>query len=132
MHFNEHPPNATLADTESATATEFITAYFPTDYSEADQKTFSENLDKFFAIVRPSTKDVVGGVHGWVEEELEIPDTKEKAKALVALIGWTSVQAHLDYRSTQTFKDNIHFLRGAKDLKHVRVFHVHTTEVKKE
>lgn len=34
-----------------------------------------------------------------------------KGKAVVLVIGWESKEAHLAFRETDTFKENIHFLR---------------------
>lgn len=116
---------------QSSPATEIITAYFPTDYSDADQKTFEEGAQKLFTTVEQNADTYKGSASGWIVEELTIPGTSEKAKAWSGIIGWTSVEAHLDFRKTQAFKDNSHHLRGAKDLKHIEVVHYHGTQVDK-
>lgn len=41
------------------------------------------------------------------------------------------MEDHLAFRETQAFKDNIHLLRGAKDLKHITVVHYSGTQVQK-
>ena len=129
-HLEPWPPAVALT---SATpqVTEFVTVYFPTNYSPEDQKTFDDGIRKFGVVVEGSAQGFLGAVAGWVEEELDLPDSSEKAKAYILLIGWKSVQAHLDYRETQVFKDNIHYLRGAKDLKTLKIFHVPVKEVKR-
>lgn len=128
VHFDPHPPSAPLAD---GNATEFITMYFPTDYSAADQATFDENIRNFFGGVEGSAEGFKGASHGWVVEELKDPKSGELSKAYVILIGWTSVAAHMAYRETQSFKDNIHYLREAKDLKGLGVCHVHAQKADK-
>lgn len=125
VHFDPHPPSVAFSG-----VTEFLTAYFPTTYSAEDQKTFHENVKKFGSIVTDAWKDCKGTTGGWVVEEQDLPGSSEKAKAYVTLIGWTSVEAHLQYRETQSFKDNIYLLRGAKDLKNVVMFHVAASEFK--
>ncbi len=125
VHFSPHPPSLAFSE-----VTEFITAYFPTTYSAEDQKTFHDGMTKFGNAVTEVWKDCKGTTGGWVVEELDLPKSSEKAKAYVALLGWTSVDAHMAYRETQSFKDNVHLLRGAKDLKDVGMFHVVTTEFK--
>jgi len=125
VHFEPFPPSVAFSE-----ATEFITAYFPADYSSEDQQTFHDSMKKFGAIVKSAWEGCRGSVGGWVAEELEDPKTSEKAKAYIALIGWQSVQSHMDFRETQSFKDNIHVLRGAKDLKNVAVVHVEAKEFK--
>jgi hypothetical protein len=69
---------------------------------------------------------------GWAEEEVDHPDSGEKSRLYNACIAWKSVQAHVAYRNSQTFKDNIHLLRGAKDLRGAKVWHVSTKEVLKQ
>ncbi|KIX09467.1 uncharacterized protein Z518_00547 [Rhinocladiella mackenziei CBS 650.93] len=130
VHFDPHPPNKALVGTEPM-ATEIITAYFPLDYSPEDQKTFDDGMKTFASVFEGSANGFIGAFGGWVVEELDIPNTSEKGKVYVALIGWTSVEAHMKCRETQTFKDNVHYLRGAKDLKAINVFHVPSQEVLK-
>lgn len=112
-------------------ATEIITAYLPEDYSDADKKTFEENFKKLIAAVEKHAGTYKASAGGWVVEKLPIPGTSENGLVWTALIGWESVQAHLDFRQTQAFKDNIHWFRGAKDLKHVDVVHYNGTQVNK-
>ncbi len=119
--FDPHPPSAPLAD---GNATEYITVYFPEDYSAEDQSKFSTDMKAFGDIVGAADENYKGGVTGWVLEAVEDPKTSLKSKVCIFLIGWTSVEAHLKFRETQTFKDNIHYLRGAKDLRNLTVWHV--------
>lgn len=106
-------------------------AYFPADYSDADKKTFVENFKKLIAAVENNADTHKASAGGWVVEQLPIPGTSEKGLVWTALIGWESVEAHLAFRQTQAFKDNIHWFRGAKDIKHVDVVHYHGTQVTK-
>ena len=48
----------------------------------------------------------VGITHETLEKE------GVKGKAAVLLIGWQSREAHMAFRETQSFKDNIHLLRS--------------------
>ncbi|EXJ78459.1 hypothetical protein A1O1_08859 [Capronia coronata CBS 617.96] len=131
VHFDPHPPAVALVD-DGPIATEFITVYFPPDYSAEDEKTFREvNMKNLLAAVAENAKGFKDSASGWVVEELDLPDGSGKAKVFVALAGWESVQAHLNFRETQSFKDNIHWLRGAKDLKTLAVFHVPAQEAHK-
>lgn len=125
VHFEPFPPTSAFAE-----VTEFIRVYFPADYSSEDQNTFHEGMKKFGSIVQKDWPETRGTASGWVAEELEDPKTGEKAKVYVCLIGWPSVESHMKYRETQSFKDNIHLLRGGKDLKNVVMVHVASTEFK--
>lgn len=129
-HYSPHPADDSLADHISP-ATEILTFFFPTNYSESDQKKFEDDLKKMVAVIEKEATTYKASAGGWVVEEIPIPDTSDKAKAYTALIGWESVEAHLAFRETQAFKDNIHLLRQAKDLKKLHVVHYHGTQVNK-
>lgn len=127
--FDPHPPSDALT---LGGATEVLRIFFPASYSDEDTKTFEARWAQFAQAITSDTPDVKAVSIGWAVEELTIPGTEDKAKVFQAVIGWTTMQHHLDYRSSQTFKDNIPLLRGAKDVKSVSVFHITTQEVKKQ
>ena len=123
-----HPASQVLSDVNTP-ACETLVVYFPSGYSQADQDKFEEDMKKFVKVVEDNADTYTGSAGGWIKEELPIPGTEDKGKAYAAFIGWTSVQGHLDFRETQPFKDNVHLLRGAKDLKKLTVIHTSGTEV---
>jgi len=104
--------------------------YFPTDYSKADQDKFEKDVKKLFAVTEEHASTYTADAGGWVVEELTIPDTKERAKVYSAFVGWQSVQAHLDFKEAEPFKENIYLLRGAKGLKKLEIVHYHGNQVK--
>lgn len=130
-HMSPHPPSAALAQTSSP-ATELLTVYFPKDYSTAQMEKFSADFETLRKAMVEGGKDAfVTAAGGWcVEDEVANPANPEmKGKAFFGAIGWKSVQHHLDFRSTSTFQDNIHLLRGAEGLLGVHVEHYLGTEV---
>jgi len=129
VQFDVHPPSDGL---KLGGTTECLNIYFPADYSAEDKATFTSNITKFIDIVKATTPDVKAAVGGWGVEEVDIPGSDQKGTVYTALAAWTSVQKHLEYRETSDFKDNIHLLRGAKDVRGVKVFHVSTEEVLKK
>lgn len=62
----------------------------------------------------------LGGAYGITHEEVEYKGVK--GKAAVIAIGWTSKEAHMNFRETQTFKENIGLLRG--EAKAIEMHHV--------
>ena len=62
----------------------------------------------------------LGIVYGITHEEVEYKGVK--GKAAVIAIGWKSVEAHMSFRETQTFKENIGLLRG--EAKAIEMHHV--------
>jgi len=128
-----HPPSAALSDTTSP-ATELLTAFFPKDYSQAQMDKFESDIKKLVQAIEENGADsYTASAGGWcVEDEVTSPANAEhKGKAYFAALGWKSVQHHLDFRNTATFKDNIHLLRGADGLLGLHVQHYHGTEVQK-
>ncbi|KAJ9611489.1 hypothetical protein H2200_004673 [Cladophialophora chaetospira] len=125
VHFEPFPPTPAFSE-----VTEFIRVYFPADYSPEDQKAYHEGLKKFGSIVKRDWPETRGAASGWVAEELDDPKSGEKSKVYVVLIGWPSVESHMKYRETQSFKDNIHLLRGPKELKNVVMVHVASQQFK--
>jgi len=123
--FEPFPPTAAFGG-----VTEYIQAYFPANYSPEDQKTFHEGMKRFGSAVERDWDECKGAAGGWAVEELDDPKSGDKAKVYVELISWPSVESHMKYRETQSFKDNIHLLRGGKDLKNVVMVHVAAKEFK--
>jgi len=62
----------------------------------------------------------LGAAYGITHEEVEYKGVK--GKAAVIAIGWTSKEAHMEFRETQTFKENIGLLRG--EAKAIEMHHV--------
>jgi hypothetical protein len=92
--FAPHSPTAAIKDIQSL-VTEIITIYFPASYSLEDQKTFEDSLERLIAVFEKNSDGYRASAGGWVEEELIIPGSSEKAKAYVGCIGWRSVEAHM-------------------------------------
>lgn len=101
QHAEFRTPFATAA---VAPIVEMLTLYFP---SEIDQENVDATLLNFIQTIADNSKGFVGRTTGWVVEELEHDKVDGKAKAYAVAIGWESLEAHIAYRETQTFKDEI-------------------------
>jgi len=128
--FTPHPATAALSDT-NAPATEVLTVTFPAAYSAADQSKFEADIKQLVGVIEAHADGYKGSAGGWSIEGVDSAKTSggDKAKTYVAVIGWQSVEHHLKFRERQEFKDNIHLLRGAKDMLGFDVFHVSFLEV---
>jgi len=129
VHFDDHPPFPALIG-DDVHVTEFLTVYFPQDYSSEDQKAFDQNVEKFLDVAKGNAEGLKDARAGWIMEDLDDPNTSEKRKVWTALVGWDKVESHLNYRNTPAFQDNVHLLRGAKNLKGLVNVHVAVTEFK--
>lgn len=88
---------------------EMLTLYFPND---VDQTNADITLINFIQTIVDNAKGFVGYTTGWVAEELEHEKIEGKARAYTVAIGWESLEAHMVYRDTQTFKDDIMKVRA--------------------
>lgn len=126
--FDPHPPQSALSDKISPT-TEIVTMWFPTSISPLDQENILESVKRFISVLEKEAKTYKASAGGWVDEEIDISGTNEKGKAYVLLVGWDSVEAHMEFRQTQAFKDSIDLILGAKDLKKIEAVHSTLKEV---
>ncbi|KAF4919790.1 hypothetical protein CGCVW01_v007551 [Colletotrichum viniferum] len=109
-----------------APVTEVLTLFFPAELDEAAKEDLSKQLEEFKVKALDTSPDFNGIAYGWSKEN-DVPITGEDGKTgnlLVAFIGWPSVEAHLKFRETEAFKENIGLLRGMKAIVKLGVFHV--------
>lgn len=85
----------------------------PSGYLEGVMR-FGEAMEK------EQPEGYLGSAVGITHEEIEKDGAKGKAAILT--VGWSSVDAHMKFRETPTFKDNIGLLRNgvkASEMHHV-------------
>ncbi|KAK5107424.1 hypothetical protein LTR62_001285 [Meristemomyces frigidus] len=120
MHADFQPPGA-LAKTFAAPTTEFATFYFegepPADYVEKAMECVEVIRKEAGAGFLDAA---VGVTHEVVEHE------GVKGKAAVLAVGWRSREAHMEFRETKAFKENIHLLR--RESKKLTMWHVQFME----
>ena len=109
QHTHIDPSSALAA--RRAPATEMVTCYFPASVGEAEQKKYMEGVAKLKGLLEEQAEGCRGVAAGWVEEELENEQVEgKKSKAMLMMLGWDSVEAHMKFRDTKLFADNIHYL----------------------
>jgi hypothetical protein len=102
-------------------------AFFPADISQADRDAASAQCQQFVDKALKKCADVTGVTLGWgVESDFPVRGGEEgrKGALLTALIGWPSIDAHMKFRETDVFKDNVGLLRSLKGLVKLAMFHV--------
>ena len=88
------------------------------------------NAEQFLAESAPVAKGFTGETAmGWAVERIEFKG--EQCRALVILIGWKSLEAHQEFRSSESFAKSITLLRGTAGLQGVSVVHVSLTTAEK-
>jgi len=113
-------PSPGLANS-TAPVTEVFTAKFPSSISSSQKDEYAKNAEKFLEFLK-TKQGFTGASSGWSDEIVD------DAKLFVGVIGWTSVDAHMDLRNSQEFKDNVHLIRS-EDIKGVEMYHVPLTEI---
>jgi len=111
-------PEGGLTSALSAPVTEVATFYF----DGAPPENAAEGVDKALNALVAEGHKLAGWAFGVTYEEFEKDGVKGKCGILT--IGWESVDAHMEARKGQAFKDNIDSLRnGAKgiEMHHVQV-----------
>ncbi|KAK1475134.1 hypothetical protein CTAM01_15703 [Colletotrichum tamarilloi] len=110
----------------TAPVTEVLTLFFPSDLDSAAKETLTAQLEEFKTKALDTSPDFQGISYGWSVEN-DVPVTDEDGKTgnlLAAFIGWPSVDAHMKFRETEPFKENIGLLRGMEGIVKLAVFHV--------
>lgn len=96
--------------TLSANAVEIVSRIHPTSQIDKDKMEKVEyGFSKFQEAISNEAPQAEGGlVAGWGQVEFDHEGVP--SRRFTAFIGWKSVQAHYDCKSTPPFKKNIHWL----------------------
>lgn len=115
-------PDGGLAAALSAPVTEIAT-FFHADAPPSDHEDNAAKFEKSYK--EKGDTNILGFAYGTTHEEMEKDGVKGKAAVLA--IGWPSVEAHMELRSTQFFKDNIDNLRNG--AKAIEMHHINTMSI---
>lgn len=109
-------------------------AYFPSDISSEAKAAASGRIAQFQEKGLNKCADVQAVNFGWgVENDFSVPGEEGKtATALSLLIGWPSIDAHMQFRETDAFKESIGLLRGFEGLIKITMCHVKCKTIENE
>ncbi|KAJ9636467.1 hypothetical protein H2204_005300 [Knufia peltigerae] len=130
FHANLTPNSLSDFPHDKGVATEIFIQYFPADYSDSDMFTV-ENAIKPIARLFEQTRrsGACMSTSGWILEDLltpeGAPEAGQKAKAFLAFMAWDSVEAHLRFQNTETFRACIPQFANVKGLRHSDLVYVH-------
>lgn len=117
MHHATLTPHAAAAAAlgTASPVTEVLTCYFDKkdEGGGGFEAKFEAKFEQLAQVVAAHAEGFRGGAAGgWVVEEEGVEFKGEKGKrAYVGLLGWESKEAHMAFRETEAFRDNIHLLR---------------------
>ncbi|KAI0121731.1 hypothetical protein BJ170DRAFT_599896 [Xylariales sp. AK1849] len=126
--FDPNPPTA--LDNEDgkgkSKVTEVLHVYFSADLTVVQQQANLAAVQDFIDKAKPVAKGISGETaHGFVLEELDYKG--EKCRALVAVVGWDSIDAHHAFRDSEEFSKLSPLFAGLEGLKGREVWHVCNT-----
>lgn len=126
VEFTPHPPSVAAETTTSVQrsspgATEVATFFLDPSTSDFDAQAFEEAVWKFMTEAVEKADGFMSTAGGWIVEEVEHEKAGGKAKGYFLLVGWQSVEKHMEFRDTEAFKGVEHV---KKYLKHGEMVHV--------
>ena len=113
VNFNPHPPSAAISSTTSP-VTEVAICYFA-----SFDPGFEERIKRLASVMSEKAEGFKAASAGWMVEDIEHPSigSGKKGKAVVAVIGWESQEAHHKFRESPAFGENIHLMaEGTLDI----------------
>lgn len=106
--------------------TEVLLVWFPSEISPEVKDAATKRLQRFADVL--AGHPVIHAINlGWgVENDFPVRDGEEgqKGSILTLMIGWPSIDAHMQFRETDMFKNNIHLLRGIEGVIKMTMFHI--------
>ncbi|KAI9666782.1 MAG: hypothetical protein M1831_001558 [Alyxoria varia] len=118
-------PPTTLSKTISP-MTEILTCHFD---PSVDTNAAQSSIKKLISVIETNAPGYKGYVEGWGEELQENDKSPGgKSKVYIGCLGWNSKEEHMNFRETQLFKDNVHHILDAHQLKDVQMVHASLLE----
>ena len=129
MHHVEFTPHRHSVAVETTTsvlraspgATEVATFYLDPSISSSEAQAFEEAFWKFSTEAIEKADGFTSTAGGWIVEDLKHEKAEGKAKGYCVLIGWQSVEKHMEFRGTEAFKG---FEPARKYMKYLQAVHV--------
>lgn len=115
--------------------TEVLLIWFPSDVAPEVKDAATQRLQKFADVCLGSNSGIHAIDIGWgIENDFPVRDGEDgqKGSLLTAMIGWPSIDAHMQFRDTDTLKDNVHLLRGIEGVVKRTMFHIKSRVMENE
>lgn len=109
-------------------------AYFPSNISSARKDTASSQFQEFVEKGLNKCSDVKAVSYGWgIENDFPVRGEEEGqiGSILIAFIGWPSIDAHMKFRETAAFKENVDLITGMVGMSKLAMFHISCRDLAK-
>ncbi|KAI7775026.1 hypothetical protein LA080_007452 [Diaporthe eres] len=134
-HFTKHLKLSPYPHTAlRAPVTEVLLVWLPSDTSQEAYDAAAKQLQQFADVLAEEPVIQAVNVGRGVENDFPVRDGEEgrKGSLLNLMIGWPSIDAHMQFRETDTFKNNIHLLRGMEGVIKMTMFHIKSRVMENE
>jgi hypothetical protein len=125
------PLDKTVRDVFTSPATELLSVFFPAEYTAVQQDKYKEGIQQLIKSIEGKAKGARAAAIGWAIED-NLPNLQKpelKGRIFFLFIGWDSVEDHLEFRGTDIFKENIHYVRQVEGMQGLLNMHFHGKEV---
>ncbi|KAK7705827.1 hypothetical protein SLS64_007775 [Diaporthe eres] len=134
-HFTKHLNLSPYPHTAlRAPVTEVLLVWLPSDISQEAYDAAAKQLQQFADVLAEEPVIQAVNVGRGIENDFPVRDGEEgqKGSLLNLMIGWPSIDAHMQFRETDTFKNNIHLLRGMEGVIKMTMFHIKSRVMENE
>ncbi|KAG6361735.1 hypothetical protein INS49_009963 [Diaporthe citri] len=134
-HFTKHLNLSPYPHTAlRAPVTEVLLVWLPSDISQEAYDAAAKQLQQFADVLSEHPVIQAVNVGRGVENDFPVRDGEEghEGSLLNLMIGWPSIDAHMQFRETDTFKNNIHLLRGMEGVIKMTMFHIKSRVMENE
>lgn len=110
-------------------------AYFSSDISTAAKEAVSTRFQQFVEKALNTCNDVKGVSYGWgVEDDFPIvaDERERKGTLFMALIGWPSIGAHMAFKETKAYKENVELITEMEGMVDLGMVHVACRSVERK
>lgn len=110
VHFDLKSPGELSAAT-SAPVTEVATLFLPKKISS-----FNDKMSSFAKILNEHAEGFLGCAYSWIMEDVEHESFGPgiKGRAFLLAIGWSSISAHMAFKKTGAFQENLELFQDAR------------------
>ncbi|KAL8765250.1 MAG: hypothetical protein Q9209_007606 [Squamulea sp. 1 TL-2023] len=112
-------PSPALGDHPNVGVTEVVFYQFPSDIT--NREGIMDSIDKMRPVLARS--EALACFDGWATEHTA-NDAGEKSQVFINVLGWVDVDAHMRFRDSDDFKQNIHQMMDIREMRLLEMHHV--------
>lgn len=117
------PPSGVFGQDPKVGVTELAFTHFAETMSPDSHEKYMNRMMSLAPALQRS--EAITYASGWAHElGINPKNPSEATQVYISAVGWANVDAHWNWQATSDFKENIHYMMEADDLRHTHLFHV--------